>query len=79
MLRILQTSLVGKRELCVSLQNWSGVDRMYPDLLPHGQNPLKTIPTVLAQPGKWNQQSPRQLGGIPCSSLHLSSINTGPE
>lgn len=34
---------------------------------------------VLAQPGKWNQESPRQLGGIPCSSLHLSSTNTGSE
>lgn len=79
MLRILQASLVEKWELCVSLQNWSGVDRMYPDLLAHGQNPLKTIPTVLAQPGKWNQESSRQLGGIPCSPLHLSSTNTGPE
>ena len=79
MLRRLQTSLTGKWELCVFLQSWSGGDHMYPDLLPHGQSPLRTIPAVLAQPGKWNQESPRQLGGIPCSSLHLSSTNTGSE
>ena len=54
MLRRLQTSLTGKWELWASLQSWSGVDHMYPDLLPHGQSPLRTIPTVLAQPGKWN-------------------------
>lgn len=79
MLRRLQTSLTGRWELCVFLQSWSGVDHVYPDLLPHGQSPLSTISTKLAQPGKWNRDSPRQLGRTPCSSFPLSSTNPGPE